>query len=248
MQEIALNKITICLFMAIPLSDPNLSVYVDDGAFGSGLALLEIWNGPPVQGGTPWKTIPTPLDSQRLYQYYIDHTYGPSDIDSFDFPQGQICVRAFDGAGNNTTQCFPTQDLLWAVGDRQSAVFTSAVANFVKLPAFFRRATDGEAAGSPPTPNQLYLLASMSVPAPNAGRDRPISRQGPASGRCGDCQSVSHSKILTGSTACAQGVSVARAFGAQDRGVMRGRCGPRSEAERPASTLGRLLLNRDGAA
>ena len=143
-----------------------------------------------------------------------------------------LCVTVTDGDNNtfpNTTQgdppqcqSFLSQALRLAVESGRNRMNQSAVADSVKLSAFPRRDTAGAAtanagkgAGSVWGANQRDFL----------GSERP------------SCL------VLQGALACAA-VAGARPESAQDRGVMRGRCQLRGEADQPASASGRPRLNK----
>ncbi len=78
------------------INSNSVSVYATDTNSGSGLSLLQIWQGNPDAGGS--------LLTSFSQDYDVDHTYSYSDIGTL--PQGLITVRAYDQAGNMTSGGF----------------------------------------------------------------------------------------------------------------------------------------------
>jgi hypothetical protein len=76
-------------------NDKNITVKVDDGPTGSGLCHFEVFQGANVNS--------TPLSSYWDDTYYDtqSHTYTLNGL-----PDGQICIRVFDQAGNYTLHRF----------------------------------------------------------------------------------------------------------------------------------------------
>ncbi len=78
-------------------TDKNITVTVDDGPNGSGVCHFEVYQGADVNG--------TPLSSYWDNTYYDtqSHTYALNNL-----PNDQICIRAFDQAGNDTLHLWGT--------------------------------------------------------------------------------------------------------------------------------------------
>ena len=72
------------------ISDNNVTVEVTDGNEGSGISRLEVWKGSPSEGGTEVESLRDDTD------YNIDHNY------SLNLPGGEIYLRLFDQAGNES--------------------------------------------------------------------------------------------------------------------------------------------------
>jgi len=87
------------------VSATNFQIYVNDGEYGSGIRLLEIWKGNPASAdSTLVKSVWTNLMQGTTF-YDTSHTYLPMEWYSASSPSGYLnygryYARAFDNAGN----------------------------------------------------------------------------------------------------------------------------------------------------
>jgi len=92
------------------VSATDFKIYVNDGEYGSGIRLLEIWKGNPANAdSTLVKSVWTNLMQGTTF-YDTNHTYLPMEWYSASSPSGYLnygryYARAFDNAGNFSLGC-----------------------------------------------------------------------------------------------------------------------------------------------